>query len=161
MTAPRSNAMSIAGRLARYTMKPTAAGQCWLWSGAKNAHGYGVLYALGRARLAHRLAWEQVHGAIPSGMSVCHHCDTRACVNPEHLFLGTNADNVADRHAKGRTRWATQRGQDHHQAKLTDEDVRAILASSERGVALAKRYSVSESSVHRVRAKKSWRHIHV
>jgi hypothetical protein len=71
---------------------------CIPWTGAINNHGYG---RRGR-RYAHRMAWEEAHGPIPHGMKVCHHCDTPACVNIEHLFLGTQSDNMRDCAAKGR-----------------------------------------------------------
>jgi hypothetical protein len=76
---------------------------CWLWTLGTNSRGYGQFCSGGRSRLAHRAAWEVANGAIPSGMYVCHHCDTPACVNPAHLFLGTASDNARDREAKGRS----------------------------------------------------------
>lgn len=68
---------------------------CWLWSGA-NTRGYGVMRFGPRNKLAHRVAWEIANGEIPGGMNVCHTCDTPACCNPNHLFLGTQTDNMSD-----------------------------------------------------------------
>lgn len=77
---------------------------CWLWTGTANERGYGRVYSGGRMWVAHRLSWTQANGPIPSGMFVCHKCDTPACVNPDHLFLGSPRDNVLDMVAKGRHR---------------------------------------------------------
>ena len=78
---------------------------CWLWQSTTNANGYGLI-AVGRKGegqlLAHRVAWELTYGNIPEGMLVCHHCDNPRCVRPEHLFLGTHADNTHDMMLKGR-----------------------------------------------------------
>ncbi len=75
---------------------------CWLWCGSPNSSGYGELKVCGRMLKAHRVSYELHIGEIPQGLHVCHHCDTPLCVNPSHLFVGTNADNVRDRMAKGR-----------------------------------------------------------
>jgi len=88
-------------------------GPCWVWLGYKNPKGYGQIN-LGRPRklrLVHCLSWELAYGPLPVGLCVLHHCDTPACVRPDHLFLGTRVDNNADMRAKGRAskppnRWA-------------------------------------------------------
>lgn len=79
----------------------TASG-CWLWTGATSPGGYGKFYLAGRAVGAHRAAWMLMRGEIPPGMQVCHHCDVPGCVNPNHLFIGTQKDNMRDMDAKGR-----------------------------------------------------------
>lgn len=82
---------------------------CWTFTGARNGYGYGVLIETvdgqRHERLAHRVAWSEANGPIPAGMVICHHCDNPPCVRPDHLFLGTHADNMADMIAKGRAGW--------------------------------------------------------
>lgn len=75
---------------------------CWLWTGHIQVNGYGLASYRGKTTMAHRASWMMENGPIPKGMLVCHHCDTRACVRPDHLFLGTHSDNMRDMYRKGR-----------------------------------------------------------
>lgn len=140
-------------------------GGCWLWSAGQTQKGYGA-FRLGakkgglREDKAHRASYIIHNGAIPDGMHVLHKCDVRCCVNPAHLFVGTNAENAADRAKKGRSR--DQRGTAHHKAQLTDEqviDIRARAVEWGSGRKLAKEYGVSVSIISDIKRRKSWSHI--
>lgn len=128
---------------------------CWLWMGGCDGHGYGGLDVDGKQQSAHRRAWSLFRGEIPKGMHVLHRCDVPCCVNPDHLFLGTPADNMADKSAKGRT--ARHFGEDNPASKLSADNVRAIRASSEKLKVLAARYSVGMSQISKVRRGERWR----
>jgi endogenous inhibitor of DNA gyrase (YacG/DUF329 family) len=87
---------------ARFWARVAKSEDCWLWQGPLLRDGYGQVSTNGRPKPAHRISWEAADGPIPTGLYVLHRCDTPACVRPEHLFLGTAADNYADSRAKGR-----------------------------------------------------------
>jgi hypothetical protein len=117
---------------------------CWLWTGALSDSGYGSVWLRGRVMGAHRAFYTLLVGAIPPGQHVCHRCDTRACVNPYHLFLGSRSDNMRDSAEKGRM--------GHRTAKLTYEQALEVKASTKRGVDLARRFGVSENVICNIRA---------
>lgn len=145
---------------------------CWLWLAASDNYGYGCFWGGRRLKRAHRASYEIYVGAIPDGLCVLHKCDTPACVNPAHLFLGTHADNSADKMRKGRfARGEThgsrtrpdrvRRGETHANSKLREVDVLAILRSD--GVSsrhLASVYDVDHSVITSIRRGEAWRHVH-
>jgi hypothetical protein len=106
---------------------------CWEWHRHIAADGYGHVGVPGERKVigAHRASWIVHNGPIPTGLFVCHTCDNRRCVRPDHLFLGTHLDNMRDKVAKGRH--VTSRGEQHGNAKITDEQVRQIRARWRRG----------------------------
>ncbi len=145
----------------RFWANVKATSTCWLWTAGRHELGYGKFWLNGRTIGAHRVAYEIVHGPIPDGMFVCHACDVPACVRPSHLFLGSQADNIADKHTKGRHH--DQRGESNNgRVKLTDDlvrDIRASASRGERGAWIARRVGVSPATVCDVVKRRTWRHI--
>jgi hypothetical protein len=141
-------------------VEPDLNAGCWLWSGAASGSmGYGY-FRLGRETKAHRASWILHKGDIPAGLCVCHRCDVPACVNPSHLWLGTYADNNRDRSNKkrgsrGHKRLVRTFGEIQSRAKLTNEQVVEIRASSEPRTVLAVRYGVDKETIGRVRNGKA------
>lgn len=133
---------------------------CWEWNACLNNHGYGLVTIHGKVGHAHRRSYEAFIGKIPKGLFVLHHCDNRACINPDHLFLGTNKDNMSDMKNKGRAR--TCHGEDNKNSKLKSEEVKEIKKLLQNGkslYSLATQYNVSPATIWNIRVNKSWRHI--
>ena len=131
---------------------------CFLWTGTTTGGGYGRVRRGKRTHYAHRVAYELFVGPIPGGMNVLHRCDTPACVNPDHLFLGTPADRVRNRDEKGRA----AAGEQHFRARLTEDDVRTIRARAAAGETqrpLAREYGVDQATISNIVTRKSWKHV--
>ena len=113
----------------RFFAKVVQGPNCWTWSGfAQTPGGRGRMRIKNRNYYAYRIAYALEHGSLPDGLVICHHCDNPACVRPDHLFAGTQADNTADMDAKGRRKNAPRYGRDHHKVRVTDEQVAWAIA---------------------------------
>jgi len=134
---------------------------CWRWGGANKGNGYGSFVFQGKTWPAHRVSYALFVGNPPKGLDVCHSCDNRECVNPDHLFLGTRADNMADCKAKGRTATGAalgdRSGENGPAAKLTWENVRAIRSSELSSKELASQYCVDVTNIRLIRKGKTWK----
>ena len=149
-----------------YVDKSGGPDACWPWLKSKYGDGYGRFKHAGEDASSHRVAWELVHGPIPRGHDVLHHCDNPPCCNAfsdRHLFTGTQADNMRDMIEKGRGRGnrfdGSLRGELNGRAKLTDELVRRIRRDPESTCGMARRLGVSETLVRMVRQRSIWRHV--
>lgn len=138
---------------------------CWIWVGNINpATGYGRLF-FEKNLFAHRVSYELHQGPIPEGMVVCHKCDNPPCVNPEHLFLGTHADNVNDKMSKGRWAGGSLPGERHPNSKLTDEqvlEIRGLLRFPHfhgKYAQMGRAFDVDECAIHHIKSGRSWRHV--
>lgn len=133
---------------------------CWVWHGPENSNGYGR-FTLGRDHiLAHRYSYSLFFGEPPAGLAVCHRCDNRKCVNPEHLWLGTQRDNLIDAAKKGRMFRPDTRAHRNGNTKLTWEKVHAIRDMHRRGVRmyhLAQLFAVSPSTISDVVKHQTWK----
>jgi DNA-binding XRE family transcriptional regulator len=153
----------------QYTRKPLAerfwshvdtTGDCWLWTGHRNAQGYGqITLEKGKYARSNRLAYELAYGTIPDGMLVRHSCDQPACCRPEHLVLGDNQANMDDMTARDRQ----AKGESASRAKLTAESVQDIRSRHAAGTvtqrALAREYGVSKHAIYSILTRKTWRHL--
>ena len=129
---------------------------CWFWMGKLNGDEYGQIVEQNRVISAHRRSWEFHKGKIPEGMKVLHRCDVACCVNPDHLFLGTQLDNVRDMMRKGRHRTGDVSGENNGMALLTTEEVRAIRQTVGRTLQVAANFGVSYKTVWQIRTGRRW-----
>jgi hypothetical protein len=125
---------------------------CWEWKGGRHSKGYGQFG--NPTDKAHRVAWEFYRGPIPDGIHVLHACDNPPCVNPNHLFLGTNLDNVKDKMAKGRGH--TVRGTDAGTNILSEEAVRQIRTDQRKQDVIAAEYGVAQTTVSAIKRRINW-----
>lgn len=134
-----------------------ASHECWPWTASVNARGYGTFGFEGRTQSAHRVAYKLSRGEI-TGSAVCHTCDNKLCCNPDHLYDGSDADNVRDAVERGQH----PRGERHGRAKLTEDDIRAMRRAYNDGVFikdLADQYGVSDVTAGRVVHRRIWKHV--
>jgi len=130
---------------------------CWIWVGSRSTAGYGNIRGARTVLYAHRVSYELHVGPIPAGLFVCHRCDTPACVNPAHLFLGTPADNLHDMATKGR--WRGRRGASSPRAAFSWPDVQVIrsrIAAGESRRGIAKEYGVHSTTIANLATRKSY-----
>ena len=132
---------------------------CWLWTGMWSRKGYGIFWLNKKGVSAHRTSWALHFGEIPDGLLVCHKCDNRACVNPDHLFLGTPLENTADMMRKGRENRFLKPTQKYPTAKLTKEAAAALFLDCVAGLRrsdAAEKYGVSPNAVSQIMMGRTW-----
>jgi hypothetical protein len=128
---------------------------CHIWTAALGSSGYGHFGMNGKVLDAHRVAYEFFNGPIPDGKSVLHSCDVKCCVNPHHLFLGTQTENLRDMTEKGRR--SCGRGEGHGSAKLTAQQIKEIISNSRTHREIAVFYGVGKSTIGAIKMRKIWR----
>lgn len=150
--------------------------ECWTWLSSKSGGRYGAFTANNRHYQSHRVSYSIKNGAIPEGKVICHTCDNPLCVNPEHLFMGTQLDNVTDMMNKNRQRLTfggeggrlkqvqnTARGSENHLSKLNEESVLSIRREYVRRVVthkmLASKYGVTTENIKMILKRKTWKHV--
>lgn len=137
---------------------------CWLWTSTDNGSGYGLFGLAGKNARAHRVAWLLYRGEDPGPLFVLHRCDVPCCVNPSHLFLGTQADNIQDCKAKGRYKLVHgSNGEANAQAKLCKAQIRLIRSALASGICqaqIARAFGVTPACISSIARRRTWRHIH-
>ncbi len=128
---------------------------CWIWSGTIEGYGYGVIDHNRRRYRAHVLALKFDGRPVPDGMIACHHCDNPPCVNPAHLYVGTPAENARDAKERG----LLPRGESHHNAKLTEAEIRQIRSLKMPATHIALIFGVSRHTISRIQSGRGWEHV--
>lgn len=132
---------------------------CWEWVAAIGRDGYGAINFEGRVWKAHRLSYEVFRGPIPKDLHMCHKCDNKKCINPDHLFPGTRFDNMQDCVKKGRLNPGYVPGEKNGYSKLTEKDVRAIREDPRTLVEIGKSYGISPTYGSYIKHRKTWKHV--
>lgn len=155
MTA-KSETVDVLSEYQANNYMPVPEAGCWLWTGALSSNGYGRVSSNHRQiGQAHRLFYALHKGPIPTGMFVCHKCDTRSCVNPDHLFLGTRIDNINDMVRKGRSTLGVK----NPGSKLTEAEVIDIFMSRLKLRQIATQFGISVTQVDYIRNRRHWKHV--
>ncbi len=136
---------------------------CWVWEGARTPKGYGNFGGQVKARgkwtvYVHRVSWEHHNGPVPKGLCVLHRCDNPPCFNPDHLFLGTKAENNADCWLKGRY----SRGEGRWKAKLKEREIpciKALLGLGFSQIRIGRLFNVTPGAIHEIAKGKNWKHV--
>ncbi len=144
-------------RLAAYS-KPAENG-CINFTGSKSSFGHGEIAYRGKKYRAHRLAYIEYVGPISEGLVVCHKCDNPSCINPDHFFVGTQAENLRDAINKKRMKAPNPRGVKHGLAKLTDENVIAIRKDVRTQRLIAADYGVHQTTIKNIKLNRTWKHV--
>lgn len=129
---------------------------CLHWTGRRDPNGYGRIDFRGAPRLAHRVAYELTYGEAPGDRFVCHSCDNPSCVEPAHLWLGSQSDNMSDAATKGRLNSSRGNGSDNPASKLSEEHARQIKFGSDSAPRIAAQFGVSKETVYAIRKGKTW-----
>ena len=132
-------------------------GDCWIWNGSSRSRGYGQCKMNGKLVGVHKVSYLINKGSIPEGLCVLHKCDIRSCVRPEHLWLGTVAENNADKIAKGRARNLV--GSEHPSSKITEAQAVMILNDPRKYQDIADEYGISIPLVSHIKTGRAWKHI--
>jgi hypothetical protein len=128
---------------------------CWIWMSTIENSGYGRVCDGKKPFYAHRVAYEQKYGSIPNGKMALHHCDIRCCVNPDHLFIGSQKDNMIDKMLKNRQ----AKGEKHGNSRLTESQALEAKFSSEKPEVLAKKFGYSASGIRQIKAGTAWKYL--
>lgn len=152
--------MKVLKRFWNYVLVPAKLTECWEWIGPKNEHGYGIFYYNSKRVKAHRFSYKCYNGEFDYTLFVCHKCDNPSCINPSHLFLGTQFDNMNDMKNKGRS----PRGEKSGTSKLTELDVKQILTDItlykyKTILEITNEYDVKSAQIIRILNSKNWVHI--
>ncbi|RPI85131.1 MAG: hypothetical protein EHM34_00045 [Nitrosopumilales archaeon] len=133
---------------------------CWEWKGAKHRQGYGNIGYKRKVCLAHRISWKLFRGDLRDDILVLHKCDNPPCINPDHLFLGSDRDNVLDSISKGR--FYRAKGKDHYFSRFSNEQIKEIRKLSESGITydkIAKLFDSHKATICHIVKRKSWKHL--